>query len=136
MVTSEKDELQEIIRRVFEEDFGQRASHGEVSRTVLEKLPKHILAHYAQTAIKRAITNFFSRRDESGLPYAPVVNEQGEHVQLEIMDFSEYEFVARGYLKKADDMRNQAFVAGARAKEKFGQDLVVNGVNLSSEVAA
>ncbi len=135
MPTSESEELNEIIRRVFEDEYGMRASHEEVSRTVLGDLPRHILGHYAQRAIKRAVSEFFNK-NEDGLPYAPVANAEGEHVQLEIMDFSEYEFVAKNYLRKKKEFEDKAYVTGARAREKFNRDLVVNGVNLSAGVAA
>ncbi len=134
MATSEREELNDIIARVFEEQFGSRASHGEVSREVLEVLPRHILGHFASGAIKRQITAYFNRKIAgSDLPFAPVANSKGEHVQMELMDFSEYVFVATGYIDKGKRMYDKARVVGAEALSKFGKPIVVGGVNLSDK---
>lgn len=132
MVTSEREELAEIIDRVFVEEFGSRASHRELYQAVLPQVPKHIIAYFASDAIRSKVSSFFTRKRD-GLPFAPVVNTSGDHVPFELMDFSEYEYVATRYVRAAEPLMTQARKVASEAEDKFGIPVMVDGVNLSEK---
>lgn len=132
MISSEREELAEIIDRVFVEQFGCRASHRELYQAVLPQVPQHIIAYFASDAIRSKVSSFFTRKRD-GLPFAPVVNTNGDHLPFELMDFSEYEYVATRYVRKAQPLLTQARKVAAEASEKFGRSVVVDGVDLSEK---
>ncbi len=132
MATSEREELAEIIDRVFVEEFGCRASHRELYQAVLPQVPKHIINYFASDAIRSKVSSFFTRKRD-GLPFAPVVNTNGDHVPFELMDFSEYEFVATRYVRAAEPLMTQARKVASEASDKFGRPVVIDGVNLSEK---
>ncbi len=135
MATSEREELGDLIRETYEAEFGARASHREVFQAVLPNVPQHIRDYIADDGIRRAVTQMFNAKSD-GLPFAPVVNEAGEHVPFDLMEFSEYEFVATGYVRKAAPLLAQARRVADEARDRFGRVIEVDGVPLTAERAA
>lgn len=133
---SEKQELQEIIHREFE-NVGRRTTHRELMDSVLEVVghEPHLAAALIRKGLSGHVTSYFSKHREDGLPFAPVVNDSREHVDLELAGFAELEFVARGCIARGEAEFAQARKVAALARATFGRTIVVAGVDLSEAAA-
>lgn len=144
MKSPEVEELDEIIMRVYEGEFGFRANHREVFQGSLLVVDRnyeltgvngHLVRYGFQRWVAQRVTAVFNRTRD-GLPFAPIVNSRRQHVPVEHATFPEMEFIARRYVKRGETEFSQAHRVGAMAKDVYGRDLVVDGINLSHRRAA
>jgi len=138
VIQSEREEAISLARRVFEEEYGARASYGEVIETVVERVAnqKHLNDYFVRSGLRGAVSEMFAQRTAEGLPFAPVANKRGEHVAVPLMSFDEYEFVVRRYVAEGDAQYAQARKLARKARETFGKSIVVNGIDFASAGAA
>jgi len=133
VITSEKDELRDIIHRHYEAT-GMRATHADIMHDLV--VPPHVAQWLVRKGLSGQITSYFSARREDGLPFAPVVNEANEHVPLDLAEFAELEYVALAAVRRGDAEYAQARRVGILARERYGRSIVVDGIDLSAEEAA
>lgn len=130
MITSEKDELRDIIHRHYEAT-GMRATHADIMHDLV--VPQHVADWLVRKGLSGQITSYFSAHREDGLPFAPVVNDLNEHVPLDLAEFAELEYVAAAAVNRGLAEFQQARKVGALARERYGRSIIVNGIDLSAE---
>lgn len=144
MSIAEVEEIDEIIERVYEEQFGFRACHREVYQAVLELVDHsytitgsnaHLVRYGFHSWVKRRVTAVFNR-DKGGLPFAPVVNTQRQHVPLQQATFAELEYIATSYVRRGDAEYFKARRVSAVAQNVYGRQIVVDGVPIPAEEQA
>lgn len=133
MTASEIEELRDMIHRHFEAT-GMRATHSELMADMT--VPAHIAQYLIKKGLSGQITSYFSKRRDDGLPFAPVVNADNEHVPLDLAEFEEIEYFVNGCIRRGDAEYAQARRGAALARERYGREIVVPGVDLSEGVAA
>ncbi|MFT4051587.1 MAG: hypothetical protein QM677_04960 [Microbacterium sp.] len=143
-MSPEVEELDAIILRVYEGDFGFRASHREVLEKVLANVDKHytvtgankhLVLYGFRSWCSRRVTTVFNK-SRGGLPFAPVVNSNRQHVPLEHALFSELEYLAKGYVSRGDAEYKQARKVARKAYDVYGKRIVVNGIDLAGNEGA
>lgn len=131
MTVSEASELNGIIAAAFEGQFGNRATHRELYQAVIGDVPGHLVRYFADAAIRSKVSAFLNRRDAAtGLPFAPVANAEGQHVQVELMGYKDLEYLATQYIRKSDPLVAQARKVADLAFERYGQTIKVDGIDL------
>lgn len=108
MPSSENAEVDDLIARAFIEEFGGRASSGEVFRAVGDDLPEHLLRHLASGGLKAAIGRYFRQKNSDGLSIAPEADPDGTHVQLDLLSVPEYQYVVGRHLNLSTSHHSQA----------------------------
>lgn len=131
-ITSETQELQDIIARHFEM-AGERATHADLMHDVV--VPDHIAEVLVRKGLSTQITSYFSKKRADGLPFAPIVNEEKEHVNLELAGFEELEYVARGCVARGKAEFAQAQRVSDLALATHGRSIVIDGRDLSRKSA-
>lgn len=120
MSTSENQEINEAIGRVFENDLGGRGSLPEVFRALAEDLPEHLAHHLMATGLKTKIRGYFRKQNADGLPQAPEADAHGTHVQLDLLELAEYKYVIGQQLASSHAARKQAEKMAARCELVHG----------------
>ncbi len=108
MPHSESTEVQDLLQRLFTEQFGNEASNAELLRALVPALPEHLQNYILVSGLKSQIGVFFRRKRADGLPQAPEVNRDGLHKQLDLMEVEDFRYVIEQYLKSSAAHRAQA----------------------------
>lgn len=127
MSGSENAEIADLIDRAFTGTFGGRASNDDVFREVAADLPDYLIRHLAGPGLKTAIGRYFRAKRKDGLPHAPEVNAEGLHVQLDLLDVPEFEYVIGQQLKRSSEFYGQALKLADRCK-------TIHGVTIALEL--
>lgn len=111
--------VDERISTVWEQ-MGGRGLVSDLSAHVLSTLDQDEVDDLVRRGLSTRISAFLRRRDESGLPMAPEIDEHHTHAQLELLDLGEWKYVVRQYMKSSRQMRQQAQKAADRCFDQHG----------------
>lgn len=120
---SARAELRDIIDRTYLGDLGGRATAERVRHTVWAELPEHLRDYLIGKGLASEIQSYFRTRGRDGLPMAPEVNEEGEHVQLEFLSVTEFVFLHARYVDRSEANAEQADKVRQRCLDTHGVDI-------------
>jgi hypothetical protein len=106
-ISSENTEIVDLIERTFH-TLGGRATKQDVLVEIRTQLPDHLSEYLIGHGLGTKIGQYFRSIGTDGLPQAPEADEEGTHVQLELLVESEYRYVIAHQMQASANARARA----------------------------